>query len=192
MRAPSLRRRARAPPRRRGSPGSACAPPPRCGRRAAAGLRRARIDDAPFALGDDRDRGVVGLLRRRVGDDQRLDVGIGRALLLGGVEAGIGDRVGVARAQPRDRLEARRIDRIGGDVVDRRQPVGLDAEIGRIGDQRDADEQRGQRLAAGRRCPPSRSRRRRRGEQDRDARRAPARRRTSRAPARSRACPSAR
>ena len=94
----------------------------------------------PFALGDDFERGVVGFLRRGVGEIG-LDVGIGGALLLGGVEAGIGDRIGVARAQPRDRLEPRRVDRIGGDVIDRRQPVGLDAEIKRIGNQREPDQE---------------------------------------------------
>ena len=87
-----------------------------------AGLRGARIDDAPLALVDHRERGIVGGLRRGIGR-QRPDVGIGLALLLGGVEAGIGDRVGVARPQPRQRVVARRIDRIGGDVVDPRQPV---------------------------------------------------------------------
>ncbi|MBV8577106.1 MAG: hypothetical protein JOZ58_18960, partial [Acetobacteraceae bacterium] len=64
----------------------------------------------------------------------RLDVRIGRALLLGGIKPGIDGRVGaVAAAQARQRIEARRIDRIGGDVVDRRQLAVLQAEIGRIG-----------------------------------------------------------
>ena len=79
--------------------------------------------------------------------DIRLDVGIGRVLQFGGVEAGIADVVGVARPQPRDRLEPWRIDRIGGDVVDRRQLVGLDPEIGRIGDKREPDQQRGHRVS---------------------------------------------
>ena len=103
---------------------------PMIGVRATASMRPSRraacggaVDDAPLALGDHRQRGIVGRLRRRI--RERLDIGIGRALLLGGLEARIGDRIGVARAKPRQHLVARRIDRIGGDVVNPRQPVGL-------------------------------------------------------------------
>ena len=110
------------------------------------GLRRPCIDDVPLALGDHLEHGVVGFLRRRIGE-VGLDVRIGGALLLRRVQAGIGDRIGVARPQSRDRFEARRVDRVGGDVIDGRQAVRLDAEIERIGNQRDADEQRRDRLA---------------------------------------------
>ena len=109
-------------------------------------LRRAGIDDRPFALGDDLEHGLIGLDRRRIGQ-VRLNVRIARALLFRGVEAGIGDRVRVPRTKPRDHLEPRRVDRISRDVVDRRQPVGLHAEIERISDERDPDEQRGDGLA---------------------------------------------
>ena len=47
-------------------------------------LRRPRIDHMPPALGDDLEHGVVSFLRRR-GGEIGLDVGIGDALLLGGV-----------------------------------------------------------------------------------------------------------
>ena len=83
------------------------------------GLRRPRIHDMPLALADDLEHGVVSFLRRRSGQIG-LDVGIGDALLLGGIEASIGDRIGVTRPQPRDCLKSRRVDRVGGDVVDRR------------------------------------------------------------------------
>ena len=66
--------------------------------------RRTRIDDMPFPLGDDFHHRIVSFLRRRVGQ-LGFDVRISGVLLLGGVEAGIGDRVGVARPQPRDRFE---------------------------------------------------------------------------------------
>ena len=108
--------------------------------------RRTRVDDAPPAPGDDLHGGVEGLLRRRR-CLLRLDVRIGRVLQLRRIEALIGDRIGVARPQPRDRVELRRIDRIGGDVVDRRQLIGAHAEIGRIGDEGEPDEYRRERLA---------------------------------------------
>jgi hypothetical protein len=63
-------------------------------------LGRACVDDAPSALVDHRERGVVGRLHRRIGS-KRTDVRIGGALLFGGIEAGIGGRVGIAHAQPR-------------------------------------------------------------------------------------------
>ena len=59
------------------------------------------------------------------------------ALLFGGIEAGIFNRA--AWPQPRQHVIARRIERIGGDVVDHRQLVGAHAEIGRIGKEGDAN-----------------------------------------------------
>ena len=43
----------------------------------------------------------------------------------------------------RERLEARRVDRVGGDVGDRRQLVGAGGEIARIGEQQRAEEEAG-------------------------------------------------
>ncbi len=90
-------------------------------------------------------RRVVGFLSRGIGQ-VRLDIRISGVLLLCRIEAFIGDRVGVARAQTCNGVETRRIDWIGRDVVDSRQPPSLDAEISRISNQREADEQRGNRL----------------------------------------------
>ena len=73
------------------------------------------------------------------------DIGIGRALLLGRIEAGIGGRVGAfAGAQPRQRLEFRRVDRVGGDVVDPRQLAVLIGQIGRVAEDRGVDQEREQ------------------------------------------------
>ena len=77
-----------------------------------------------------------------------LDVGISGVLLLGCVKTRIDHRIGIARPQPRDHFELRRIDRVGGDVGNRRQAGTLDAEIERIGDQREPDEDRRGRMAA--------------------------------------------
>ena len=68
-------------------------------------------------------------------------------LLLGGVEAGIGDRVGVPRPQSCNCLELWRIDRVSGHVVDRRQSVGRDTEVERISNEREPDEKCSDRLA---------------------------------------------
>ena len=130
-------------------------------------LRRTRIDDAPLALGNDLKRGIVGVLRRGFGY-VRLNVGIRFALLLGGIEARIIDWIGVPRPQPRNRLESGRVDWIRCDVVDCRQAIRLDAEIERISNQRDADNQPSDRLAnAADSFPPNRYAGGKR-EQDRD------------------------
>ena len=93
---------------------------------------------------DQLQRDLIGPLHRDL-EFHRLDIGIGLALLLGGIQPGIDGGVGaVAGAQPRQRVEARRIDRIGGDVVDRRQLAILQAEIGRIGEHDRVDQQRQQ------------------------------------------------
>ena len=111
---------------------------------AARRLRRAFVDDQPFALGDQLQRDLIGALHRDL-EFHRLDIGIGQPLLFGRIQPGIDRGVGaVAGAQPRQRLEARRIDRIGGDVVDRRQLAVLQAEIGRIGEHDRVDQQRQQ------------------------------------------------
>ena len=94
---------------------------PRIGGARQSRLWQPRIDDPPAPPGDDLHRGVVGLLRRRHGVVGR-DVGIGRILLFRGIETGISDRIGIARPQPRDGVELRRVDRIGSDVV--RLPAG--------------------------------------------------------------------
>ena len=99
---------------------------------------------------------------------------------------------GHARARARQHVEARRIGSVGGDVVDRRQLPGAGAEIGRIGEQREAEQQ--SRASRGRApCgPAARSRRRRRRRAGWRARQTPAPRRRWRAPARSPARRSAR
>ena len=72
-----------------------------------------------------------------------LDVGIGDPLLFGRIEARIDGRIGAfAGAQPRQRLEARRVDWIGRDVVDLRQHVVLQGEIGGIGEHGRGDQER--------------------------------------------------
>ncbi len=69
---------------------------------------------------------------------QRRNVGIGRALAFGDDAAQI---VGAAaRAQARQRVEARRIRHIGGDVGDGGQFAGAVAEIGRIAEQQQAEK----------------------------------------------------
>ena len=72
---------------------------------------------------------------------------IGFALLLGGIETGILNRIGGARTQAPDRVEARRIENVGGDVGNRRQLVGLVAKIGRVGEKQPADRDRSDRIA---------------------------------------------
>jgi len=113
---------------------------------APSGLRRACVDDAPPALVDHRERGIVGRLHGRIGPE-RTDVRIGGALLFGGIEARIGNGVGVAYAQPRQRLVPWRISRIRSDVVDPGQPIRLESEIGRVGEERERDRHRRQRGA---------------------------------------------
>src|SRR6516165_1231776 len=103
-------------------------------------LRWPRINDAPLASGyhfHGSGKGVLRTYRCLV----RLDIRIGRVLLLGRVKTRVGDRIGVARPQTRDGIELRRINRIGGDIIDRRQPRRLDAEIEWIGNQSGADKQ---------------------------------------------------
>ena len=87
----------------------------------------ARLDDAPPASVDDSKRRIVGAARVDIGVE-RLDVGIGLELQLGGGEAGIDDRIGVARPRLGERVVAWRVDRIGGDVVDPRQVARLDRD----------------------------------------------------------------
>jgi hypothetical protein len=109
----------------------------------AAGLRRAGIDDAPLALVNEDDGAVesgLGVDR----DVQRLDVGPRLLLKFGGGEPRID--AGVGRPQPRHDFKARRVDRVGGDVPDGGQGVGLVTEIARIGEQADTDQHRGHRL----------------------------------------------
>ena len=59
----------------------------------AARLRRAFVDHAPFALVDQRQRDLIGALRRDLELDG-LDIGIGQPLLFGGIEPGIDRGVG--------------------------------------------------------------------------------------------------
>ncbi len=106
------------------------------------------------------ERDLIGALRRHL-ELHRLDIGIGDALLLGRIEPGIHGGIGaVAGAQPRQRLEARRIDRVGGDVVDRRQLAVLQAEIGGVGEDDGVDQQRQQDRGSCRARRSARSRRR--------------------------------
>ena len=113
---------------------------------AAAGLRGARLDHAPLAFRHHGERRVVGFLRADR-DDQGLDVRIGAALLGRNLGARIGQRIGAARPQARNRLEARRIGHVGRDVVDRRQPIEPVGEESLIGEHREPDRERGDREA---------------------------------------------
>jgi hypothetical protein len=81
---------------------------------------------------------------RRLQDLERRDVGVGIAL-----QPGIAGLVVVAaaRAQPRHHVEARRPRGIGGDVVDRRQPVGAQRQVAGIGQQGEAEKKSGRRAA---------------------------------------------
>src|SRR5260221_364389 len=101
---------------------------------AARRLRWTLVDPQPFAPGNELPGDLIGPLHGHV-EFHRLDVGIGQPLLFGGIQPGIDGGVGaVAGAQRRQRLERRRINRIGNYVMDRRQLVGLQAEIGRVGE----------------------------------------------------------
>ena len=122
--------------------------------------RLAVVDHVPFALVDDLQNHLVGARRRQL-ELHGLDIRIGDALLLGGIQARIHGRVGAfAGAQPRQGLEARRVDRIGGDVVDLRQLAVLQGEIGGIGQHCGVDEKREQDAAhAARAVLPDRSER---------------------------------
>ncbi len=76
-------------------------------------------NDLPALLLGGRERRVERL-RRRGRDLERQDVGVGLGLLRGDRRAAIVGRVGGIRAQRQDRLEGRRVGRVGRDVVDRR------------------------------------------------------------------------
>ena len=91
----------------------------------------------------DGERGPVGGLRGRI-RAQRPDIGIGDALLLGGIEARIGHGIGIAGTRARKGFIARRIDRIGGDVVDPGQAIGFQPEICRISEEQERDRHRRQ------------------------------------------------
>ena len=77
---------------------------------------------------------------RRAVEQQRLDPGVGLALLGGGVAARVGDRVHRRLARRGDRAELGRIVGVGGDVVDRRHAGGLVQQRQGIGQDRQPDE----------------------------------------------------
>ena len=85
---------------------------------------------------------VEGVLGRQV-QFHRLDRGIGTALPLGRIKTGIDGGVGaLGTAQPRQCVEARRVDRIGSDIVDRRQVAIFHGEVRRIGEDEHVQQQR--------------------------------------------------
>ena len=94
--------------------------------------RRPRIADVPFAFGHKCERGVIGNFGRDI-EIERSDIGIScplerRYRWSGVVRAS-------ARAQTRQDVEAGRVGRVGGDVGNCWQPHGAGAEIGRVGEQ---------------------------------------------------------